>query len=362
MRLGGGWCLIDWWLLFATLLDRGVEMVRGHHRLREGGGWAPACRPPAALTQPPAAPNPTVATSWTHLLSHQRLGPLLAQPLLLGDELVPPRLPHLGRQLSRWASAFGWSEVGWGGGGISNKLRFLPAWHRPPSPVSTSRGGTQQCHPPTPLPASQSPSHPAGRTCSGSSAMGVLFFLPTCHLPPCTHIADTLLTHSRTPHHTCSGSSAAGVPSSSLYWKAPMRSKRKEAQKSTSSRWSASLSPAIGWTGGGRRAGSTDRHWRDGPGLCTSVRLRCQTGLIDLAPCRAPPTHPIEHPPRSNQDQHPPGKPEMKVVRSASPGTRSRSVCSSLRVCACGGRFMASSCRAGGGEEGQPQSFGCPQI
>lgn len=40
-----------------------------------------------------------------------------------------------------------------------------------------------------------------------------------------------------------------------------------------------------------------------------------------------------------------PGKPEMKVVRSARPGMRARSLASSARVCAWGGRFMDSSVR-----------------
>ena len=55
-------------------------------------------------------------------------------------------------------------------------------------------------------------------------------------------------THAQSIKRTCSAISAAGVPSSSLYWKAPMRWNLKEEQKSTSSRWSASDSPAAART------------------------------------------------------------------------------------------------------------------
>jgi len=47
-----------------------------------------------------------------------------------------------------------------------------------------------------------------------------------------------------TPGRACSGRLAAGVPSSALYAKAPMRSKANSRAKSTSSRCCASVSPA----------------------------------------------------------------------------------------------------------------------
>ena len=105
-----------------------------------------------------------------------------------------------------------------------------------------------------------------------------------------------------------------------------MRSNLKSLQKSTSSRCSASLSP-------GARAGVVWCWW--GVGGRGRGAMAWQGPAAAWRPQRTRRAQP------ATQTVHPPGKPQIKVVRRARPGMRSRSVRSSLRVWAWGGRFMA---------------------
>lgn len=160
-----------------------------------------------------------------------------------------------------------------------------------------------------------------------------------------------------------------------------MRSKRKEVQKSTSSRCSASPSPA-GWAGAGRQAGwagasasaahaklaGAGRRAPRGPprpqphlghagyhvgawtsmeaGMPSMTRLgRCCVGAPTAHGIPGGPPWVLRQAAQAGRAPPSPGKPLMKVVRSASPGMRSRSLCSSCSVCAWGGRFMPSSVR-----------------
>ena len=139
---------------------------------------------------------------------------------------------------------------------------------------------------------------------------------------------------------TCSGSSAAGVPSSALYWKQPMRSNLKLVQKSTSSRCCSSVSPARGSTGrqrrqgygGGCLGGTQERGASGGAPGAAAAHLVEQLRATDD---RKAPLHVTIA--CNGNTRSAPGKPEMKVVRSARSGIRSRSVCSSLSVWACSG-------------------------
>mmetsp|Transcript_4375 Transcript_4375/g.10938 ORF Transcript_4375/g.10938 Transcript_4375/m.10938 type:complete len:220 (+) Transcript_4375:192-851(+) len=145
------------------------------------------------------------------------------------------------------------------------------------SPMKTtgSMSGASHCVRPYSCPSSVTPSMSTSISCPTSDLAN---WMP---MSCCTDTSSSRRA-SRTSSSTWSGYSAAGVPSSSEYTKAPMRSKRKPRTKSTS------------------------------PACCSSLS---------------------------------PGKPLMKVVRSTRPGMRSRSFCSRFSVCARGGRFMPSSTR-----------------
>lgn len=218
----------------------------------------------------------------THLLAHVRLGPLLPHALLQRYELIPPRLPHLWGHLQR------------------RRGRAPVRLHAPRSSHAVSGaprarhgmqiGGARENTGRRALPGARWPRWP------------VLL----AHVPAAP-------TAGRKP--TCSGSSAAGVPSSSLYWKQPMRSKRKVEQKSTSSRCSASLSPAgqagredarVKDTNGLQRDSSTLKGWPAGCALPHSrVYARADVlsawGRSMLAPCHVGTAGPRRPAPPANR-------------------------------------------------------------
>jgi len=155
----------------------------------------------------------------THLLAHPRLGPLLPQQLLQRHQLVAPRLPHLVFDLC----------------GCKSRQGVFSGWRSAPARRSKPLVLDQEC--------ATWAHHSRVRLQQENSAQ-------QCTNPIASlrclelHLQTRNCTWQRTAARTCSGSSAAGVPSSALYWKQPMRSNLKLVQKSTSSRCCSSVSPA----------------------------------------------------------------------------------------------------------------------